>query len=121
MPYRVPPPPRTKVLRFCLDVLAKPGPCPEPWALMDGGDCQRTCGRCGAAVTDVGAMEPSEAEAFLEERLERPPFLDVYLREDGRVTTSPCAIGRRRQRVRRAFGVVATAVALASVIARLYG
>ncbi len=120
MPYRAPPPPRTKVLRFCLDVLGKPGPCPEPWALMDGGECQRTCGRCGATVIDVHAMDRVEAEAFLEERLERPPFVDVYVREDGRVTTSPCVVGLRRLRLRRALGF-ATAIAVGTLLARLYG
>jgi len=118
MPYRQPPPRRTKVLRFCLDVLAKPCPCPERWELMDGGDCQRSCQRCGETVTDLDAMEPTEAEAFLEERIERAPFLDVYLREDGRVMTKPCVPGARQQKIVRiaaaAFAIAAVAFVLAA-------
>ena len=112
MPYREPPPKRTKVLRFCLDVLAKPSPCPESWEMMEGGDCQRSCTRCGATVIDVAEMEPTEAEAFLEERIERAPFLDVYVRDDGRVMTKPCVPGVRRQRIVRIATLVAAVAAL---------
>lgn len=80
---------------------------------MDGGECQRACQRCGETVTDLHAMEPTEAEAFLEERIERAPFLDVYVREDGRVMTKPCVPGRRQQRTAR----VATAVVLIAAVA----
>lgn len=113
MPYRQPPPRRTKVLRFCLDVLAKPAPCPESWDLMDGGECQRSCNRCGETVIDVSTMEPTEAEAFLEEHIDRAPFLDVWVREDGRVMTNPCVAGLRRQRVMR-IGAALAAVAVAA-------
>lgn len=112
MPYRQPPPRRTKVLRFCLDVLAKPAPCPESWDLMDGGECQRSCTRCGETVIDVSAMEPTEAEAFLEEHIDRAPFLDVYVREDGRVMTKPCMPGLRQRRMLRIGTAVLAAAAL---------
>jgi hypothetical protein len=98
------------VLRFCLDVLAKPCPCPESWDAMDGGECQRSCTRCGETVIDVGEMDATEAEAFLEERIERAPFLDVWVREDGRVMTKPCAVGLRRRRMVR-VGTALVAVA----------
>jgi hypothetical protein len=78
---------------------------------MEGGECQRACTRCGELVVDVGAMEPSEAEAFLEERIARPPFLDVYVRADGRVMTKPCKRGVRQRRMFR----LAAAVALAGI------
>jgi hypothetical protein len=117
MPYREPPPKRTKVLRFCLDVLAKPTPCRESWALMDGGDCHRTCTRCGETVTDVTEMEPTEAEAFLEERIDRAPFLDVYVRDDGRVMTKPCVPGLRRQRAIRIATLIAAVAGLGVLIA----
>ena len=115
MPYREPPPKRTKVLRFCLDVLAKPSPCPEKWGAMSGGDCQRSCNRCGETVIDVGEMDPTEAEAFLEERIEKAPFLDLWLREDGRVMTKPCKPGMRRQRIVR-IGAALIAVATVALL-----
>jgi hypothetical protein len=119
MPYRQLPPRRTKVLRFCLDVLAKPSPCPESWDSMEGGDCQRSCHRCGETVVDVGAMDPSEAEAFLEERIDRAPFLDVWVRPDGRAMTKPCAPGlRQRNIVRIGAALVTVTVAVLVFAAR---
>jgi len=115
VPYRVPAPKRTKVLRHCLDVLAKHCPCPEPWVLMEGGECQRTCSRCDAAVIDVHAMEPSEAEAFLAERMTKPPFVEAYVREDGRVMLEACAAGVRRRRLRR-FALLVGTAAIATMI-----
>lgn len=118
MPYREPPPKRTKVLRFCLDVLAKPSPpCPEKWGAMQGGACQRSCNRCGEAVIDVGEMEPTEAEAFLEERIEKAPFLDLWLRKDGRVMTKPCKPGQRRQRLVRIGAALFAVATVAAVLA----
>lgn len=101
-----------------MDVLAKHCPCPEPWVFMDGGDCQRRCSRCQAAVIDVHAMEPAEAEAFLAERMQKPPFVDAFVREDGRVMLEECPAGVRRRRVRRlgafvaVIGVVFTVIVL---------
>jgi hypothetical protein len=117
MPYREPPPKRTKVLRFCLDVLAKPCPCPEKWDAMDGGDCQRSCQRCGETVIDVTEMDPTEAEAFLEERIDRAPFLDLWLREDGCVMTEPCRPGLRRQRMVRVGAALIAVVTVALLFA----
>lgn len=115
VPYRIPAPKRTKVLRHCLDVLAKHCPCPEPWDAMDGGECQRTCPRCAAAVFDVHAMEPSEAEAFLAERMAHPPFVDAWVRDDGRVMLASCPAGLRRRALRR----VAIAFAIAGAVSVL--
>jgi hypothetical protein len=113
MPYRQPARRRTKVLRFCLDVLTKPTPCPVPWDEMYGGACERTCPRCDASVFDVAAMSDEDAEVFLEEHLGKPPFLDLRRRNDGRVMEVDCAAGARR---RVAFRAVAIALALGAAV-----
>ena len=73
--------------------------------------------RSGETVIDVGAMDPTEAEAFLEERIERAPFLDVYVREDGRVMTKPCMPGLRQRRMLRIGTAVLAVAALAVFLA----
>ena len=83
---------------------------------MQGGECQRSCHRCGETVIDVAQMDPTEAEAFLEERIDRAPFLDLWLREDGCVMTNPCRPGLRRQRMVR----VGAALIAAATVALLF-
>lgn len=81
---------------------------------MDGGDCHRACHRCGETVIDVGTLDPTEAEAFLEEHIDKAPFLDLWVRDDGRAMTKPCHPGLRRRRVVRASALALVFAAFAA-------
>jgi hypothetical protein len=118
MPYREPARRPTRYLRFCLDVLTKPTSCSMPWETMTGEGCTRVCPECSLEVHDVAAMNATDAEAFLAERMAEAPKLRLHRRPDGRVLESDCPRGVRERRMRRvgwglaAIAFVAIAIAL---------
>jgi hypothetical protein len=95
-------------------------PCTASWDEMSGDDASRFCFQCSKTVYDLGAMDPADAEAFLEQALGagEVPCVRLFQRPDGRVLTSECSPGARGRHARRAARtLVAAALATTAAVA----
>lgn len=119
MPYRSPADPRKQRHLPMLDRLTIKTPCNASWEGMIGDDRVRHCCQCNRNVYDLRAMDPDEAEAFLEEHLATTGWLPcarLYRRPDGRLMTSQCPTAAdRRHRARVVGGIAAIATVTAAV------
>lgn len=103
-----------------LDRLTLKTPCTASWDAMVGDGSVRHCCQCNRNVYDLRAMDPDEAEAFLDDHLATTgslPCARLYRRPDGRVMTSECpTVVDRRHRKRVAGGLVAVATLAATTV-----
>lgn len=97
-----------------LDAIRIASPCSARWEDMVGDDRSRHCQECRLQVHDLSAMTRAEAEEVLRSSTART-CVRLYRREDGRVMTADCPVGRRR-RMKTVAGVVASLLA-GSVVA----
>jgi len=94
-----------------LDTVRVASPCPASWQEMSGDGHVRHCSICQQAVYDLSALTRLEAEKLIRER-EGRLCIRIHRREDGKVMTRDCPVGRL-QMVRRR---VATAIGAAAVL-----
>jgi hypothetical protein len=74
-------------------------PCEARWDDMVGDDRKRFCNDCKKDVHNLTAMTRAEVAAFVEAHA-RGACVRLYQREDGRMLTADCPVGRRRMRTR---------------------
>lgn len=91
-------------------------PCKANWDEMSGDERMRMCSLCKLNVYNLSDMTKSEAEQFLEDKVQAGGRVCVkmYRRQDGTVLTDDCPVGLRKLRdaARRAHKMVASVVAL---------
>lgn len=112
MTYRIPA--NTRRNLPVVDEIAVDTHCSAAWAEMVGDEAVRRCCSCNARVHDLAAMDPSEAEAFVEEHRDGR----LFRRPDGRLLTSECPRGQRHRHATRA-GVTLATTAGATLLALL--
>jgi hypothetical protein len=91
--------------------------CSASWEGMVSDAHVRHCGACDRQVYDLTALDPDEIEAFLRERKDALPCLQLHVRPDGRYQDGPCGPAERRALVRA--GTLALTLGLSGVVALL--
>ncbi|HKA06551.1 MAG TPA: hypothetical protein VKD71_04785 [Gemmataceae bacterium] len=94
-----------------LDTVRVASPCPASWQEMSGDDRVRHCSICQQAVYDLSALTRPEAEKLIRERDGRL-CIRIHRRNDGKVMTRDCPVGRLQVVRRRVAAAIGTAAVL---------
>lgn len=86
-----------KSRRVNLNNIAIAAPCNASWQVMTGTDRERTCHTCQTKVYNLNAMTKSDAEAFLQSKIDNGESycLKLSRRTDGTIITKDCPISRQ--------------------------
>ncbi len=118
-PPQVPTDFQPQPLRFSLDLVTIPNPCPVSWESMQGNARVRFCGECRLNVYNLSEMTRPEAEQLIEQHQGRL-CVNFYQRSDGTILTQSCSRALRAlQASRRWFH--ATVIALVTLVCWYHG